>query len=167
MFGIRAPTVFDHFYTSNTISSKIIHQFHPKHNPCPALSPWNWPKLVLFFGFRCKSLTMDCFSVPKSNSPLKHISVNDSAQFNDKVFKAAFKSFPKLQLLKVSGFRLFSRTSIEKVIKEQPSRVIIHQEKVYISQQMKAEDLLEMSKNRLFQVLNSFQPNTQAFIQIN
>ena len=100
---------------------------------------------------------MDCFSVPKPISQMKHLSVHDSSQFDDNIFKAAFKFFPRLQLLDVSGFRLCSRTPIEILVREQPSRVIIHQEKIYLSQEMKAEDLLKMSKNWLFKSLTLFQ----------
>ena len=110
------------------------------------------------FCFRCKSLTLACFSLPNSNSQMQHFSAKSNlTHFKDDIFNAAFKFFPRLQLLDVSGFRLCSRTPIEIVVREQPSRVIIHQEKIYLSQEMKAEDLLKMSKNRLFQSLTRFQ----------
>ena len=59
------------------------------------------------------------------------------APINDDIFNAAFTYFPQLQLLDVPGLKLVSRSSIESLVREQPSRVIIHQEKVYISHQMR------------------------------
>ena len=110
---------------------------------------------------------MDCFSVPKSTSQMQHFSAHDTAHFDDNIINAAFKYFPKLQLLDIPGQRLFSRISVNSLIKEQPSRVIIHHKKVYISEEMKAEDLLKMVNDRIFLSLSEFQPNQFSFIPID
>ena len=153
---------FDNFNTSFNFDQN---QCHSKLNHHPQYSKLVLTNLV--FCFRCKSLTMACLSVPKCTSQMQHFSAHDTAHFNDDIFNAAFNYFPKLQLLDMPGLKLFSRTCIESLIKEHPSRIIIHQEKVYISQQMKAQDLLKMSKNRIFLSLNRFQPDRYSFILKN
>ena len=110
---------------------------------------------------------MACLSVPKSTSQMKHFSAHDTAHFDDNIFNAAFKYFPKLQLLDIPGKRLFSRISVNSLIKEQPSRVIIHHQKVHISREMKAEDLLKMVNDTIFLSLSEFKPDQYSFISID
>ncbi len=92
--------------------------------------------------FRFSSPTIQIGSKVRQRYPLKSLCLHNADRLSDDVFPTALRQFPDLEYLQVTGFKVSSMDTVNRLLHNHPKLVLIgHSGKIFCRSTMKAGDL--------------------------